>query len=383
MLKIKRITSLICVLLVMLFVTQSVVFADETSSESETVTEIFDSANIDASDLYTMQRGEFTKEISGGGCSVVYLCIKDLYFNTKEAKFVKHHVETGEAVERGQVLASFTIPSSDAEITKRSLAISDQQKKMEQGLLNYDKKIEEAKANVEAASTDYEKEIASLRVTIAETEKKLYQHEQNNILNNLYSQLADLREEYSKNVITAPFDGIIRTLAVVEEGENVAGVPLITIVDPDSRVISANNSTGLVQYNQNVVLSYGRGSIKATSEATVISSNTLFADVMGLSLNSVLGLQPGSNVILIGLKEKEMIEKVALAMTASFRCDYIRLSNVWLIPKELTQKDDKYYYVETLDKGSYRKTYFYAGGDNNKHIWMLEGIDEDAQIIIR
>ena len=92
MLKIKKITSLLCFLLALLVLMQTSVFADETAAE------ILDSANIEAKDLYTMQRGEFSKEISGGGCSVVYLSVKELYFNTKEAKFVKFHVENGETV---------------------------------------------------------------------------------------------------------------------------------------------------------------------------------------------------------------------------------------------------------------------------------------------
>ena len=78
-----------------------------------------------------------------------------------------------------------------------------------------------------------------------------------------------------------------------------------------------------------------------------------------------------------------MVDKVADAFTSSFRCNYINLSNVWLIPKNLAQKGEKYYYVETFKDESYRKTYFYSGGDNNKDIWMIEGIKEDAQIIMR
>ena len=381
MLKIKKVTSVLCILLSFVILMSGAVFADETSGE--TAAEILDSANIDAKDLYTMQRGEFVKEISGGGCNVIYLNVKDLYFNTKEAKFVKYHVENGEKVERGQVIASFTIPSSDAEITKRSLAISNQQERMEKGLADHDKKIADAKAKADALPEGIDKEIANLQVSRLETERKLYKHEQDIALNNLYNQLADLREEYSKNVLTAPFDGEIKKLAILNEGDNVAGVSIATIVDPDSRIISANNTTGLIEYNQNVTLSYGRGSVKATADASIISSNSLFADVMGLSLNSVLGLAPNSDVVLIGLKEKEMMEKIATAMSTSFRCEYIKLSNVWLVPTNLAIKDDKHYYVETIEDGSYRKTYFYGGGENGKHLWMIEGIDENAKIIIR
>ena len=104
---------------------------------------------------------------------------------------------------------------------------------------------------------------------------------------------------------------------------------------------------------------------------------------MGLSLNSVLGLASNSDVLLIGLKDKELIDKVESAMSVSFRCEYIKLSNVWLIPTNLAIKDDKYYYVETIEDGSYRKTYFYGGGENSQYLWMIEGIDEDAKIIIR
>ena len=83
------------------------------------------------------------------------------------------------------------------------------------------------------------------------------------------------------------------------------------------------------------------------------------------------------------LGNPEMMEKIATAMSTSFRCEYIKLSNVWLVPTNLAIKDDKHYYVETIEDGSYRKTYFYGGGENGKHLWMIEGIDENAKIIIR
>lgn len=376
MLKINKLLPLISIVIIMLLLLQGFAFADEE------IDNIKDSYSIGEDKLYTMQRGEFIKEISGGPCTVIPLCIKELSFDN-EAKFVKYHVETGETVERGQVLASFTIPSSDAELAKRSLAVTQQQKKYESGLLEYEKKIADGKAAAEKAETKLEKEIAALKLEQINAQKKLYQHEQNYAISRLNSQLADLREEYSKNVLTAPFDGVIRTLAVCEEGENVGNRVLVTIVDPKSRVISANNSTGLIQYNQDVLVSYGRGNMQSTIDGKVISSNTLFADETGLSLNSALGLSPGNDVILFGIKDKEMVDKVANAFTSSFRCNYINLSNVWLIPKNLAQKGEKYYYVETFKDESYRKTYFYSGGDNNKDIWMIEGIKEDAQIIMR
>ena len=151
MLKTKKITALICILLALILLSSNAVFADESSEDKPG--EVFDSSDISEDKLYTMQRGEFTKEVTSGACSVAYLCIKELYFNTKEAKFIKYHVETGETVERGQMLASFNIPSSDSELTKRSLAIASQQEKMQSGLEKYDEKIAVSYTHLRAHET--------------------------------------------------------------------------------------------------------------------------------------------------------------------------------------------------------------------------------------
>ena len=385
MLRIKKKTfALLCVLLAALFLGSSGVYAQEVSeSDGEKVTETIDFSDLSQDDIYQLEKGDFTKSALGGSCKINYLLTRDLMFTTPEAKFVSFEVTTGEHVERGQIIATFEIPTSESELKKREVAVYEEQVRCNEGVARYDGQLEEAKKTVEDTEDPLDKEIAQLRVDRLELQKKQYLNQEYRKISLLQTNLNSLKDEYAKTVLVAPFDGVIKQLAKLNPGDRVEGIVIATMYDPDYCLFYGDNSPRLFQYNQDVTITYGKGSTNSKADAKVVSANVLFADHPGIKLNTILGMTPAAEAILLSVNDSSLIEPISKAYSSSYSGTYIDLSNVWLIPVKIAEQENRLYTVETLQDGNYRKTYFYAGGTNSEYVWMLRGIDEDMQIIRR
>ena len=398
MLKIKaKAVSLICVLLAVFLFASSGVFAQEvqetgTASEEtgtaaeesgEKPRENLDFSELSSEDLYTIEKGDFTKFALGGACKINYLLTKDLMFTTPEAKFVSFEVTAGEYVERGQVIANFEIPTSESELKKREVAVYEEQVRCNEGVGRYDGQIEEAKKLVEDTEDAGDKELAQMRLERLQLQKSQYLNQEYRKIALLQTNLSSLKDEYAKTVLVAPFNGVVKQLAKLNPGDRVEGVIIASMYDPDSRLIYGDNSSRYFNYNQDVTITYGKGSTNSKTDAKVISANVLFADHPGVKLNSLIGMSPAAEALLLQLKDETLYEPISKAFTSTYSGNYLEISDVWLIPARMVEQENRMNTVETIQDGNYRKTYFYSGGSNNEYVWMLKGIDEDMQIIRR
>lgn len=380
----KKAASLLCVLLAVMLLGSSGVFAEEVSdSNGEKVTETLDFSDLSQDDIFTLEKGDFTKTALGGSCKANYLLTKDLMFTTPEAKFVSFEVSKGEHVERGQIIANFEIPTSESELKKREVAVYEEQVRFNEGITKYNDQIEEAKKLVENTEDPIDKEIAQLRVDRLELQKKQYQNQEYRKISLLQTNLTNLKDEYAKTVLVAPFDGVIKQLARVNPGDRVEGVVIATMYDPESCLMYGDNSSRYFQYNQDVTITYGQGSTNSKTGAKVISANILFADHSGIRLNSLVGMGSNAEPVLLKLNDPAMLDPITKSFTSNYSGNYIEVSDVYLIPIKMAEQDNRLYNVEVLQDGNYRKAYFYSGGTNSEYIWMLRGIDEDMQIIKR
>lgn len=354
--------------------------SDNTES-SEAINDVMDISNITSDNIHSMTKGDFIKTSAGGACTVVSLKSKDLTFDTDEAEFAEFNVKKGDTVTKGQVIATFTIPTSDAELTKRQLALSEEQTQYQTNLDSFDERISTAQTTYDNTTDETDKETANLQLQQLNLQKKQYQHQEQYKISGLQKSLSDLQDQYSKTTVTSPFDGVVDSLGKLSAGDTVKGVVIATITDPKSRLLYAENSGGLLDYNQVANVSFGKGSSKTDITGKIISTNTLFCDISGFTLNPLLKLTPTTNAILIKLDDQSAIDTVKSSYTINFTCTYVDIKDVWLIDQDLVVEDKTLSYVDTYDNGNYRKSYFYPGGKNGQYVWMLKGLDDDTKII--
>lgn len=324
----------------------------------------------DEVNYYTVQvkRGDY-ETVVNGAASIVYLLERELYLEKDNARYDEIFVKTGQQVKEGDILMSFEIEESKAQL--ESLKLQLQRKKedtdkdsieMLENINFHVKQTEELK--------DEKLQIANLEIDKlqASYEQFLYQAELE--MKNLEEAITELEEEQSDNVLRAPFDGVIDSVSTFTKGDKVVpGQVLITMHSTDKLLLETTNTANKLRYNMPVTIEVSnRQNVRTFTGKVVTAPN-------------ILPLEISQDIMFIELDEA--VTEEDLKGTVKYSATLEKVQDALVVNKEAVNAEDGSNYVYILEDNALKKRFVKVySSTHSDTVWILDGLSEGQTVII-
>lgn len=277
-------------------------------------------------------------------------------------------VENEQVVEKGQVLATFEVDVSPADILERELAVTEAQGSLSSLATSYESRIA-AKQTAMASLEGTEYDIAAAELNQIQSEYSQAAAAARARVSQAQKALDKLKQRQAENSLVAPYDGIVMYVArSYRAGDTVdTRDPVVVIAEIDSRAINFtnNNTFGSVPYMSPVSIIDQKSKKEYTG--TVVSCRTVTGseeDDVWVTVD-----QP--------LAGDELLGAVRISGTI------LKKTGVLLIDaKALKQEGNQYYVLVLKGTSVVSKTYVKVGGQNGGTVWISEGLEEGQTLVI-
>jgi len=190
-------------------------------------------------------------------------------------------------------------------------------------------------------------------------------------LESLVAQLESLEVQIQKYEIKAPFDGIVSDL-FVEEGELVAALsPVVQVHENDYYVASR-------LFEEDLVLMEMKAPVAITYDTTVVEGEIRRIHPMIQTVISDLGVAQQKGLVEIEVDEKFHLLGREVALTFMLN----RRQEVLTVAKEAVFRQDQKDYVFIVLENKARLTEVLVGARGDRRYEILEGLEENDQVII-
>lgn len=272
MLNKKKIQICICLLLCLTFV-----FGAGCKKKK---TEIIDSELISEENITVgyseVEVGDFV-DTAAVAAEKVYGMTADLTFPFNEVEMEGVFVETGDQVKQGDLIAKVKIPTQEM-IDAYAQSIEDERELYATVLESFATRISEKNAEAATAGT-YDKAIYQAEAAQIAIEKEQYIFSMDKAIREMETELETLKNISGKECLYAPFDGIVKSAAEVNEGDTIVSDYVIaTIYSADEILFAFDNDSGF-RFGSEVVIEAGVGDNRQKIKGRVVSAdNILFED---------------------------------------------------------------------------------------------------------
>lgn len=323
-----------------------------------------------ASNYKTIQaeNSEFSRKALAD-LSLFYPVTADLVCEKENAviREIVIHGRHNEPVKKGDVLLTFDIEVSKAEIENYSLKLQRCMEAMEEGKAERQEVILEAETEAEALD-GWELELALLKIEKLKTEYDEFVYVSEREAAEYREQLAYLESEKEGYELTAPFDGVIDFMEKLNPGDRVEkGQFLIKMYAPDQYYLKADDIAGNLRYNSKVTVLAGPKNDTKTYTGKVVSA-----------YNILLPAVPKGDP-LIRLDEPVDVKELEVALR--YEADIERLQNVLLIDRNVIRMDENKSYVRILENDMIQKRYILPGLRNSEVVWVVDGLSKEQKVI--
>ena len=346
---------------------------------SDTQTEradLIDTGEVVATEAHfrttSVRRGTYAQESQTSGV-VMFLIDSDLEWDQSDCRYEEICVNKGDKVAEGDVLIRFSSEKSQLDLEEMQLQL-DRLKE------EYETKIENWKEDIDTATratwdlTSYAWVRADIEVQRLKAAYEQYCCDMDHQIEALKKSIAKRQEEADKNVLKAPFDGVIDTVPNSEEGSKVpVGETLISMHSETRVMVGADNTQGKFSYNQEVTVSVRESSFKGR---VIAASN-------------ILPTSYRSDYMVIELESEEAAAFLAGRQSATITITGQTLSvdNALMASRQAFILDGGTYYVQVLgeDGAVHRRPVTIGSVNNNGNgtdVWILEGVDEGDTLVL-
>ncbi len=325
-----------------------------------------------------VELGEFVnEEDSAAGLSYAY---DRILTHDRNSFFEAMLVEAGDIVKKGDNLAAFYTNASKVPLEETKLNIEraendlqnlknnySSQRKMQEQLL---RELEEGSYEYKAQELNMEKEKVSYEQNLFNTENRI---------SALYESLDEINEDLSLSYITAPFDGLIADVEILEKGDSIGtNTQILRIVSHDKFLIKVNSPDGF-RFNDTVDIFLSHGQNEFQSTAKVISS----PDVLSHQLSE------SNTYVFVDLNDpssKEMEEFImsygGLRYSLSVETNGVSISDILYIDRKAVFKEDGRNYVNIMEDGTVKKRSFTSSFDNTEYYVIVDGLEEGQIVLV-
>lgn len=221
----------------------------------------------------------------------------------------------------------------------------------------------------EQGATAYELETARLNGEKLQVEYEQFLYTSGKELARLEEQLTEMEQAAQRNVLLAPHDGVIDSVAKLQTGDKVArGQVLITMHATDKVLLKAERSSENLRYNTDVIIRIGN-----------IDSPSIYTGKVIVAPN-ILPTGVSQDMTLIEV-DQEIAEK-DLKKVIKYEGTVEALSNVLVVDQRAVQREAGKFYVRILDGDTVQKRYVAAVKVNTEKVWILDGLSEGQLLIV-
>ena len=362
----KGILSVIC-----LFVSAVALVSCGHGEESEVLLQdVLQSAQEAKYRTVQVELGTYEKTTTGNG-SLVFPVKAELTWEKADTFMVETLVVNRKQVKKGDVLMQFRVEVDAVELETLKLELQRKRENLKEGKAARLTQIETAK-NAAAALVEefaYQKDLAELKAEKLQAEYDIYVYKAQYEIDRLEEKIADIKNTEAENVLVAPFDGVVESYKLLQEGERIQpGTVLVTLYSEDTFLLQARNVPAQLRYNMDVEIeSSGAGTSTKCTGKVVASPNILPASV-------------SQDAVLIALEEGVKKEDFGNRIVLSACLE--SLENMLLVKKGALYSENGKYYANILDEDGVHKRFVMIGKNNGNAICILDGLSEGQTLIL-
>lgn len=294
-------------------------------------------------------------------------------FNTYSGtvEFVKYLVSNGDYVENGD-------PIAEVKVSQGSIAIDDLKLKIENAEENLESYIDVNNALlmeytdiIENSSSESERKTAGLlydRLSFSFEEEKTRREDELADLRNTLSVYEDLQ---GKQYITAGASGTVSGLNRYRPGNTLGNYAYICgIYDVDHIRIRVGAGNDKLCYGMKVTVLQALDDKSRELQGRVVTSHSALLPAGLIAGNGYIEVEGDPSGFSIGE-----------SVTVKFKM--IEMENALVLDKEAVYFDNKGDYVFLYVNGAGYKRYITKGGQNGTKIWIVNGLSEGDEVVIK
>lgn len=320
----------------------------------------------------TVRRGTYTEESQTSGI-VTFPVSSDLEWDRTGCRFAEYCVQKGNKVSEGDVLIRFTSEESLLDLEEMQLELERLQAEYETGIENWEEDIDAAVRETWDVKS-YAWVRADLEVQRLEAAYAQYQCDMEHQIETLEKNIKKRQKEADKNVLKAPYDGVIDYITTAEMGTKVPlGTTLVSMHSETRIVVGADNASGKFSYNQEVMVRLRERSF----EGRIIAAS------------NILPTNCKSDYMVIELATEEGVEFLTGRPAASITVtgETLSVEDALMASRSAFTLAGGTYYVQILEEnGAVHQRPVTIGSVNNNgngtDVWILDGVDEGDTLIL-
>lgn len=308
----------------------------------------------------------------------VYFHYQNVFCESNQARLKEICVEEKQAVKAGDPLVKFTLYSNQSELTELEYKLVTLQDDHDKAVKQIDKQRTIAlgeRNEREAANPNdprigvCDSQIDYLTTTIAQMDAET--NYAKTVVNN---QIAALKRENSRAVITADADGVVNSIDQTLEGKSLTlGKSICEVRDMNYLLISTKDE-GKLRYNMPVEVKGTIDDEEVTLQGRVVASS----DVVPVWTQNTFAVFSERAIIELtsdqGLDVSQLKNATATAVTKSF-------PNAYTVDKKMLFTDTYGYYIYKVEGDSRIKQYVTLTGFLDDKACVLDGIAEDETVL--
>lgn len=298
----------------------------------------------------------------------------------KEVRFQNCYVEANDNVKAGDVLVSFASDADELELEEYKIRLTRAQEELTEGIANRQtaiQKAEEKLAEHENWDPDekhsgprmgvQQRKIAGLEIEKQKLLLEEFIYESQKKIRALEKKVSLLEEKVEGLKLTAPYDGIVKTVKSCREGEMIlAGEVMVTLYSDEKMLLQIKDSLqGLRCFSEVTVEGYVENEKNSLRGKVVSAPNVLPAGVE-------------QDFVLVELEEE--LNTIGKNSLCFFEKEQI--SKILLTDKRAVNHDDGGTYVYVLEDESLHKRYVVTGFSNSSQVWILDGLSEGQSLVL-
>lgn len=347
--------------------------SDDGKSDAELVSEeliVPEEANYTT---VTVEKGEYTYERMTSG-TLGYLISANLTWDKENCRYQEVLVKEGDTVAEGDVLMRFTTEESQVNLEEEKLNLTHLQQEYATNSSDKQKEIETARSALSSLSL-YDYQIAKLRLNQQQASYQQYCCDMEYQIAQQKARIADLQEEMDRQCITAPYDGVIESVASYTLGNKVpTDTVLLSMYSTDKIAVYAENTNNAFLYNQKVTITAGSKTSPSVYEGRVVAAS------------NILPPEARSEYMVVQIQGEKPEDLSALIQSISISGNTEDVRDVLVANKNAFVLEEGKYYVQLLEDGAIKKRFVTLGCGNNSGngsiVWILDGLEEGDELVL-
>lgn len=308
--------------------------------------------------------GDSVKTVSISG-SLVFPKREELYFSGQGARVDTIMVQNGQEVKAGDVLATFTVESSEADIKEKRLSVEQARRSYTQEVKDREEAIRLQK---KAAASGGKAE--TLKLEEMEASLSLYKLQEQASIQQMEEELEEMESAAKNTELKAPFDGVVDSVnPELRKGVAVNSGTMVAAVYAKSPVyVAVEDSSHSLRLDMDVTVTAGRNNDRREYAGKVVAAPEALPATMG------------ANTYYIEVKNAPL-EILELTPTVSGEVAFV--SDVVLVSRRAVTTEEGKSYVRVLEDGAIHKRYVVIGWDDLKsNIWIAKGVEPGQTLIL-